>query len=765
MSTPAETSREYTRVDALEKVTGQAKYVDDLPHLPRMAFAAAFRSPYSHARILSIDSSEAERLPGVYGVIRMNQVGSTHINLTRTAADQIPVSMDKARYDGDFVGMVAAANLRTARQAAARVHVEYEILTPVFSAEEALAPGAPLVQEEHGSNLAREDDLEWGDVDEALKEADHVFEETFSCPNVYHHPMEPASLALVNFTDELLDLWVPTNNPHRVADAAAHLFNLKREKVRVRVPFVGGNFGGKDQSEEALVAAALSRQIKRPIKYVVTDEESFRASARDNMVYKARIGVKADGTLIGLDVDALVDIGGYYTGATIILNNIMTSSMGGFRVPHFRVRARTVFTNKVPCGPFRNTGKNQTTFAVDCAMDNVARRMGMDPVEFRLKNLLRWGEYIAPEFWRRAGKESKAVTPPVDTHLSELVDKAMKGIGWDPNDEKQKTRDKSARVVRGRGISVSMRRGSHVGTAEALATLGSDGRVTISHNAPDVGEGAYTMISVVAAKTMDLPQTQVQVGVPDTTNELKFSGTSSQRTTLQMGGAVHAACTDLLQKIAAQAAKINGGNPEEWQAGGGRVWRGEVSLIFTDVQRSLDSGVSLEGRGSYQPSRSHGSASFGGHDHWAPGVAAAEVEVDRETGHVRLLQFVTVADAGIALHYPSAKGQIEGGAAMGLGLALFEELHYQEGQLQNADPFQYRLPLMTDIPESFRAIILENGDGPGPFGSKAIAQVSIPCVAPAIGNAIYDAVGVRVRSTPFTPEKVLRALGVLEEKK
>ena len=168
--------------------------------------------------------------------------------------------------------------------------------------------------------------MEWGDVDGAMKEAQHVFEESFICPNVYHHPMEPASCALVNFTDEMLDFWVPTNSPHRVADTAAHLFELNREKVRVRVPFVGGNFGGKDQSEEAMVASALSRQIGRPIKYVVTDEESFRASAKDNMVYKARIGVKADGTILGLDVDALVDTGGYYTGATIILNNIMTSS-------------------------------------------------------------------------------------------------------------------------------------------------------------------------------------------------------------------------------------------------------------------------------------------------------------------------------------------------------------------------------------------------------------------------------------------------------
>jgi len=765
MRMPAEASREYTRVDALEKVTGQAKYIEDLPHLPGMVYATAFRSPYSHARILSIDSSEAERLPGVLGVIQSSQVGSIRINLTRATADQIPVSTDKVRFDGDFVGMVAAADLRTARQAAARVNVQYELLPPLFTADEALAPGAPLIHEEHGSNLAREDHLEWGDVDGALKEADHVFEEVYSVPNVFHHPMEPASSALVNFTEEILDIWVPTNNPHRVADAAAHMFSIKRERVRVRVPFVGGNFGGKDQSEEVLVAAALSRKIKRPIKFIVTDEESFRASARDNTVYKARVGVQADGTLVGLDVDVMIDVGGYYTGATIIANNIMTSSMGGYRFPHYRIRARSVFTNKVPCGPFRNTGKNQTTFAVDCAMDNIARRMGFDPVEFRLKNLLRWGEYIAPDTWKRGGKESKAITPPVDTHLSELIEKAMKGIGWDPNGEKQKTRDKSARVVRGRGISVSMRRGSQVGTAEAMATLEADGSVTISHNAPDVGEGAYTMISIVAAKTLDIPQSQVNVGEPDTANELKFSGTSSQRTTLQMGGAVQAACTELLHKIAAQAAHIKGGNPEEWKAGSGKAWRGDVSLTFAEVHRDSDAGVAIQGLGSYQPTRSHGSASFGGHDHWAPGVAAAEVEVDRETGGVRLLQYVTVADAGKALHYPSAKGQIEGGAAMGLGLALHEELHYQDGQLQNADPFQYRLPLMTDFPESFRSVILENGDGPGPFGSKAIAQVSIPCVAPAIGNAIYDAVGVRLRSTPFTPEKVLRALGVLEAKK
>jgi len=760
METSAKRQPELVRVDALEKVTGQAEYVEDLPHSPGMAFAAAFRSPYSHARILSIDSSAAERIAGVYGVIMAREFGATHINLTRAASDQLEVQMDKVRFDGDFVGMVAAVDLRTARHAASQVDVQYELLPPVFTAEEALAPGAPLIHENHGSNLARQDVLEWGNVEEALQSAAHVFEETYSTPNVFHHPMEAASSAVVDFTGERLDLWVPSNSPHRVADAAVHFFGLRRDQVRVRVPFVGGNFGAKDQSEEALLAAELSRRIQRPIKYVVTDGESFRASARDATVYKARVGVQADGTLVALDVEVVIDTGGYYTGATIIMNNIMTSSMGGYRVPHFRVRAKTVFTNKVPCGPFRNTGKNQTSFAVDCAMDNVARRMGMDPVEFRLKNLLCWGEYIAPETWRRGGEEAKAVTPPVDTHLDQLIERAMKAIGWERDQGARGKAPATGSVARGRGLAVSMRRGSHVGTAEAMATLEPDGTVMISHNAPDVGEGAYTMISVVAAETLGLPQSQVHVGVPDTTNELKFSGTSSQRTTLQMGGAVHAACKDLLQKIAAVAAHVKGGSAEEWRIAEGRIARGDVALTFEQVHRAMDAKTPLQGRGNYQPSRS-GHSSFGGHDHWAPGVAAAEVEVDRETGEIRLLQFTTVADAGKVLHYPSARGQIDGGAVMGLGQCLYEELLYQEGQLQNADAFQYRLPLMTDFPQSLRSIILENGDGPGPFGSKAIAQVSIPCVAPAIGNAICDAIGVRLRSIPFSPEKILRGLGAV----
>jgi CO/xanthine dehydrogenase Mo-binding subunit len=750
------------RVDLLDKVTGRAAYIEDLPNLPGMAYAAALRSPYSHATILSVDSSRARKLPGVLGIIDRENLDTLGLQIDSDTFDLPLVVSDKARFHGDILGVVAAVDLRTARQALELIDVEYEILPSIFSVEESLAPDAPLIHPDLGTNIALEDSLEWGDVEQGFRESDRIFDECFASPNVYHHPMEPATSSVANFANGKLEIWVPTNNPLRVQDASVQLMGLKPEEVRVRVPFVGGSFGAKDMGTDTLLIAVLSRMIGRPVKLIASAEESFRASARDASVYKARVGLKDDGTLVALDVTLDVDTGAYFTGTAIITNNAVTSASGGYRLPHFRSRARTAYTNKVPAGPFRNTGKNQTTFAVDCMMDDIARKLGMDPVEFRLKNLLHRGEYIAPERWKKSGQEGPALTPPVDTDLPVLIEKAMSAIGWEPSSPASPPPAKNhSRLARGHGLSVSMRRGSQVGTAEAMAVLERDGSVSILHNAPDVGEGCYTMISVVASRSLGIAQGQVRVNEPDTANKLKFSGTSSQRTTVQMGGAVQTACKELLGKMAETAARAKGGKAEEWKPVDGKLSRDGISLTFAAVARELEPGVVLQGTGSYKRTRA-GHTSFGGHDHWAPGIGAAEVEVDRETGEVRLLQYCAVADAGKLIHYHSAKGQIEGGAVMSVGMGLYEELIYQEGQLQNADPFQYRLPLMSDIPERFSSIFIENEDGPGPFGSKALAQVSIPCAAPAIANAICDAVGVRLRSMPLSPEKILRGLGKLD---
>jgi CO/xanthine dehydrogenase Mo-binding subunit len=673
--------------------------------------------------------------------------------------DQHFIAVDKARFDGDLVGVVAAVDLRTARRAAELVDVEYEILPPVFSPEEALAPGAPLIHEALGHNLALEDSLEWGDVEAAFAESAHVFDETFTCNTVFHHPMEPAMSFVASFVGDTIEFWAPTNNPFDIVNEAAAIFEIPPEQVRVRVPFVGGNFGAKHVAPAMMPAAALSRKLGRPVKMVAMAEESFRVTSRHAMIYKAKVGVAADGTVLALAVDLDVDTGAYFTGAAIATGNAVNSSFGGYRIPNFRVRARTAYTTKVPSAMFRNTGKNQTAFGLDCTMDSVARRLGMDPIAFREKNLLRPGE-MPVGTWKRKGKEAPIDVPPLDTHFGELMRTAAAAIGWDGRATPHPPEEASARLVRGRGLAVSLRRGSHVGKAEAAATLDRSGTVSISHNAPDVGEGAYTMISVVAANTLGIPQSRVRVEDPDTSNTLLYSGTSSQRTTVQMGGAVQAACDDLKQKLLEAAARVKGGSAEEWALADGRLRRDGETVAPEEVLAALPGDGVLRGSGSYRATRS-GNASFGAHDHWAPGVGVAEVEVDRETGEVRVLQYAAVADAGRVLHHYSAKGQIDGGAVMGFGTALFEEIRYEDGQLLNADPFQYRLPLLRDIPERFQTLMIENGDGPGPFGAKGLAQVGIPNPAPAIGNAIFDAIGVRVRSTPFTPEKILRALGKL----
>jgi CO/xanthine dehydrogenase Mo-binding subunit len=299
-----------------------------------------------------------------------------------------------------------------------------------------------------------------------------------------------------------------------------------------------------------------------------------------------------------------------------------------------------------------------------------------------------------------------------------------------------------------------------MGQATALASVDEDGVVSISHNAPEVGAGEYTMIAVVASRTLDIPQDRVVVGAPDTSNELEFPGTSSQRTTVQMGTAVRNACLELKHALATAAARAFGGTADDWMVAEGQVTHAGQSHAFGEVVRATaNSHIHSRGgnvRGEMRENE------YGAHDHWAPSAAAVEIEVDRETGEIRLLQFSIAVDAGKVLHYRSAAGQLESGVIMGIGATLSEELHYEEGQLLNADAFQYRLPQMRDLPETIATVMLENGDGPGPFGSKGIGNAGPPVPSPAVGNAIADAIGVRITSIPFTAEKVLAALGAIE---
>lgn len=748
------------RIDSRDKVTGQTKYIEDLPDLPGTVYAAAIRSPYSHARILSIDSSKAQRLPGVVGVLHRERLEG--VAPSAQAGEQDFITTDKARFHGDLLGMVAAADLRAARRAVELIEVKYHLLPAIFSAAEALAPGAPLLHEDLGTNLALKEEFAWGDVEQGFREADRIFEEAVSSQNVFHHPMEPSSSFIAYFHNDMAELWAPTNNPFSAAPDVSKVLGIDPKNVRVQVPYVGGGFGAKPITPEMIAALVLSGKIGRPIKLIASEEESFRVNARHAIVYRAKVGVKSDGTLVALDVDLEIDTGAYFTGARVVTKNACNSAWGCYRIPHFRVRARTAYTNKVPAAHFRSTGKTQTTFGIECAMDSVARQLAIDPFKFRMKNVLRRGEYPTKR-WRWGSEELDADTPPVDTDFPQLMRTVVEALHWDGASQAVKQPDMVSRLVRGKGIALSLRRGSHVGgKSYAQAEVSESGIVKITHNASDLGQGVMTVISLVASKTLGIPQSQVEVGTPDTSNDLRFDGTNSMRVTVQMGNAVQAACENLKKELVKAAVRAKGGGLDEWRVAEGRLWRDRKSYLFAEIVQSLPGSggdrVSIKALGSYGRAASQDKA-IGGLEYWAPGAAAAEVEVDTETGEIRVLRYSLVGDAGKALHYLSAKRQIEGGAIMGFGISLFEELSYEDGQLQNADAFQYRLPLMADLPESFHSSLVENGDGPGPFGSKGIAQTSIGCVAPAIGNAIRDAIGVHIRSTPFTPEKILRALG------
>lgn len=747
------------RIDLEDKVTGRAQYVEDLPDLPNTVYGAPLLSPYSHARILHIDAADALKLPGVLGIVDRDHLDGVHPRLKvaphehlKIVDDQDFVAVDKVRYDGDLVALVVAEDLPIAEHALEHIHVEYEPLEAVFDAAEALAPGAPILHEGRGGNLLLEDSLAWGDIDEGFRQADRVFEETYTSPSMFHYPMEPVGGFLAHCVNGEASIWLPTSSPMRDAAEFAQFLGIEPDKVRVRVPYVGGGFGSKIPTTANFAALVLSRRLGRPVRLMPSAAYSFRQNSRHAEVFRARVGLKADGTITALDVDLLVDTGAYTTGGATALHNSVISAWGCYRVPHLRIKGRCVYTNKVPAGHTRATGKVQTTWGIECTMDSVARQMGIDPYEFRKKNVLLRGDFVCKG------------TPRMDTDYLDLMADAIAGIGWDGRSNlAPKLNDDGSRWTRGRGMALSLRHGSQGGgRAYALATLDARGMVTIQHNAPEIGQGTHNLFSVIASKTLSLPQNQVRVRTPDTAVSLPFAGVSAQRTTMQMGNAVHDACNKLKQELFALAAQAKGGKSEEWQLIQGRLCWGETSFSIAEIIRLVGSSVVLKAVGYHSVPPMVKNSAFTGMDHWAPSGAAVELEVNRDTGELRVLCYAVIADAGKAIHYPSAKAQVDGGAVMGFGHALFEEAIYQDGQFQNGDPFQYRLPVMGDLPEKFYSAMLEKGDGPGPFGSKGMAQTSIVTVGPAIGNAIYDAIGVRVRSLPITPEKILRAMGKLQ---
>jgi CO/xanthine dehydrogenase Mo-binding subunit len=770
---------ETARLDGPAKVSGSAEYLDDLPEPGGCLYAVAIRSDRPHARVRSIDISAASGIPGVeavlyrdrlFGVNAAMRIGEDAGEGAAAHGEQTVLSTCAVRFEGDFIGLVVAHDQRTAQAAAASVRVEYEDLPHVYTFEEAMAAGAALVHPELGSNVAYEDELAWGDAGEGLAQAEHVVRGTFFGGHAFHRPIEPATSCLVIPQGPELTVWASAKMAFGLRDQVARALGIDPASVRVRIPYIGGGFGAKQITPAMICTAAVSRALNRPVKYRATDLESFRVTSRHAITYRATAGFDRQNRMTALDVELELDTGAYFTGARIVTHNACISAWGCYRIPHFRVRACAAYTNTVPAASFRATGKNQTTFGIECLMDVAAHELGTTPWDIRKANALNRGEFPA-ETWRVRGAPYVADVPPIDTDFTELIDQAMRGIEWvagigvTPGDLQPPAvaidnTQPDAHVVRGRGIALSLRHGTQGGgRAHAMVSVSPRGVVTVHHNAPDLGTGVYNVLAIVAARTLGVEQSRVTVGHPDTANGMAFVGTIAQRTTVEMGNAVQQACQRLISDLLDVAADVKGGNRDEWSYGNGMLSRGSeeypFELILASARATLPVSMAAVGSYGYAPSEDR---AFGGLDHWAPGAAAAEIEVDRRTGEVRVLRYCAVADAGMALHRTSSVRQVEGGVVMGLGVALYEELHYGQTGLENGDGWGYRIPTAADLPEEFKVILVEHCDGPGPFGSKGLAQTSLPCVTPAIGNAICDALGVRITTSPFTPERVLTAI-------
>ena len=739
------------RLDGVDKVTGQAKYTGDIS-LPGLLEGKVLRSPFPHAAIESIDARKAEALPGVVAVLTRDDLGDINPYYGHCLRDRPLIAIDRVRYVGEPVAVVAAENTAIANEALSLIEVRYRELPCLATVDDALAPRALLLHEnvagvgefhemtgvgkEEKTNVCHHEHFEKGDASKGFAEADEIIDETYEFPMIYHYTMEPHT-TVARVTREGITLWTSSAHPFLVRAELAHMFGYSHSKVEVIVPYVGGAFGGKSYFKiEPMVVAMARKTGGRPVRVAQSASESMLTIRRHSATCRIRTGVKRDGTLITREAEVLMDTGAYADNGPRVAKRAASRIYGPYKINHCKVDILAVYTNTVPAGSMRSIGGPQTIWALECHMDTIARRLGIDPLEFRLKNLL------------KAGEELRAGARPIDADLSMGAKIAARSIGWG------KVKKSPGQ---GLGIAVGVSDSEAMPVSVALVRLLADGSVMVMAGSTEVGQGARTVLSQIAAEELSVPMTQITMQGTDTLFTPFDRSTGASRSTTVMGNAVKAAAQDLRQQIAAAAAEALKVNPQDIQLKNGEVICGKHRLSYGKVV-SLFFGMSggeLIGRGYIRPG--------GGMDtklpiFWETGMGGVDLEVDIETGSIKLNKFVSVADVGKAINPRQCEGQDEGAAIQGLGHTLFESLVFENGQPLNPNLVDYRVPFMTDLPPIFDSELVENGDGPGPYGAKGMGESGIVSIAPAIANAIVDATGVRIRQLPLTPERVWRAL-------
>jgi CO/xanthine dehydrogenase Mo-binding subunit len=750
------------RIDGAEKVAGQAIYTGDL-RLPGMVYAKVLRSPLAHARIRRIDAGKAAALPGVLAILTRDNLDVVSNSFGAYVRDQQILAMDKVRYAGDMVAAVAASDSGIAEEAIQLIEVDYDELPAVFTVEEALKEGAPLVHEtlegrkdpgygrggahivHDNSNICFHFRHQRGDIEEGFRNADRVFEDTFSCPSAQHYPMEP-HISIAQFEGDVLTIWSATQSPFPVRQELARIFGLPFSAVRIIVPYVGGGYGAKSGIKTEGIAACLSRMCGRPVRLAFSATETFKTLCQPRATMTVKTGVKKDGTFVARQCQVYLNGGAYANSGPSVTEKAGYRAHGPYRVPHLLTDAYSVYTNTVPAGAFRGFGGPQVAFAYETHIDMIAQRLGVDPYQIRMKNLLEQGESF-----------SEGDTP-VDCDLKGGLKQVADAIGWNKRHDSG-VQNGPKRI--GIGIASAMKDGGGTNKpANAAVKIFNDGSALLSTGSVEVGQGMRTAFLQVVAEELSLPTDKVRVAALDTHYTPFDKGTNASSATSVMGRAVLQAARDARAQFVKAAASVFRAQEEQVRLQDGIAFCGEQKLGFREImQRHFqDTEGEIWGRGFFKVGKDQNIPLGSPSPFWEIGFGAAEVEVDEDTGEVKVLRYVSLTDAGKMINPLQCHAQDEGAAIFGLGQALFEDLAYQDGQLLNDSLVDYRLPRFTDLPQAFKTFIMEGGGGPGPYGAKGMGEGGILAVAPAIANAVYAAVGIRLQTAPLTPELVRNAL-------
>ena len=737
------------RRDGRVKVTGRATFVSDL-RLIGMAYAKVLRSPYAHAKIVSIDTSRAEARRGVYCVLTGNNLEGLNPYYGHAVKDHPLLAIEKVRYAGEPVAAVVAVDERTAFEALEYIDVKYEELKPVLTPQEAMEKDAPLIHQRKfeagalrgfegevtagkGTNICQEHHLKWGDVEKAFKEAAAVVEGEYYFPMTYAYAMEPY-VAIADVNDEGVTIYSSAQHPFMVRHDLKSVFNLPVSAVRLIVPFVGGGYGSKSYTKIEPLVAACSWKAKRSVKLQLTVEEAMLTTRSDDAYTWMRTAVDANGKIIARQARIYMNTGAYAENSPLVVEKSTNRCVGPYAIPNVQIDNYSFYTNTVPASSYRGFGCAQVTLPGESQIDELATKIGKDPYEFRLMNAAKPGEEFFPGM------------RPFDGTLKEDLEIAAKAVGWKEPLEKG----------RGRGVACS---GSDAGAYPLTSTairVYADGSASLMTGSTELGQGSHTVLPQIAAEELGIPVDNVRVVSSDTAITPYDRSTGASRTTTLMGRAVMEASREAIQQMVKMAADVLKVKVEEIQVIKGGVRCGEAQLNWSEViskYYALPDGEVI-GRAYIRKDGDFAKLPV----FWEVACTGVELSVDEETGKIQMEKLATVGDVGLAINPALAEGQDIGAATMGMGIGLFEELVYDGPQLVNGSILDYRVPRFSDLPKKVELHLVQNQDGVGPYGAKGGGEASLNSMAANIANAVDRATGVRIREAPLTPERVWRAL-------